>query len=524
MSKLFIRNANIISFHKKMTPALNALWVENGIIKAIAPDEFLAHKVDGNTTCIDAKGKTVMPGFNDSHIHIWKVGNLKTYMLDVRGVASKSALLDMLSDYVKLYPDALWITARGFNEAAWLDKKMPNKHDLDSINTSKPIYLIRTCAHIAICNSTALKIAGVNKDTIVPQGGEIRMGSDGHPNGIITETALGIITAHIPPPTKEQLKKMVIAARSEMYAYGITAATDPAVDPLLLAAYQEMNEDKSLGFRLNVMPIILPDGSKEPFPIPNAFDTDFLKLNTVKFFSDGGLSGKTAALKRAYKNTTEKGVLRLHAEQYENLCRLAMQKGLGVATHAIGDDAIRFVIEKYILLHKHFPNNLKRIEHLGLPHTKDLQEMAAHQIAASMQTIFLRELGRNFIEYLDEAYLKQCYPVKSAMHYGVNVALSSDAPVVKDFNPISGICAAINRQADNGSVISPGESISIEQALSAYTQNAATISGLENYGYIDEGAKADFIMLNQNPLTTSKENISSLKVCSTFINGKQVFG
>lgn len=507
-----------------MNPASNALWVEDGIIKAVASHEVLANKVDSNTTCIDAKGKTLMPGFNDSHIHIWKVGNLKTYMLDVRGVGSKTALLDMLSDYNNQYPDALWITARGFNEAAWPDKKMPDKNDLDSVTTSKPIYLIRTCAHIAVCNSTALKIAGVHKNTFVPQGGEIRIGPDGQPNGILSETALGIITAHIPPPTKAQLKNMVLAARNEMYAYGITAATDPAVDPLLLAAYQEMNEDNSLGFRLNVLPIVLPDGGNQPYPIPDSIDNPFLKLKAVKFFSDGGLSGKTAALKRTYKNTSEKGVLRLQAAQYEKLCTQAMQKGLGVATHAIGDDAIHFVIDTYTLLQKQYPGIVNRIEHLGLPHQKDMEQMARHQIAASMQTIFIRELGRNFIEYLDDTYLKHCYPVKSAMQYGINVALSSDAPVVKDFNPISGICAAITRQADNGICIAPDESITTEQALTAYTQNAANISGLTNYGYIDEGAKADFILLNQNPLTTPNENISSIQVCATFIDGKQVFG
>ena len=121
---------------------------------------------------------------------------------------------------------------------------------------------------------------------------------------------------------------MVRAAREEMYRYGITAATDPAVDPLLLEAYREMNNDQALGFRLNVIPILLPDGSELPFPVPDFFDSPFLKLNAVKFFSDGGLSNRTAALKRPYKNSGDHGILRLKRDSYLRLCRAAMEKGL----------------------------------------------------------------------------------------------------------------------------------------------------------------------------------------------------
>lgn len=523
MHNLIISNAEIISFHAVNAQLHDALWIEDGIIQAVGRKEDLLSKAESNTTIIDAGGKTLMPGFNDSHIHIWKVGNLKTYMLDVRGVSSKAALLDMLADYSKKFPDAPWITARGFNEAAWTDKQMPDKNDLDSITSSRPIYLIRTCAHIAVCNTLALQIAGINEHTIPPPGGEIRKGADGKINGIITETALGLVTAQIPPPTKEQLKTMVLAARDEMYSYGITAATDPAVDPLLLEAYFEMAADNSLGFRLNVLPIILPDGGTEPYPMPNYYNSSFLKLNTVKFFSDGGLSGKTAALKRTYKNSTEKGVLRLDADQYNNLCRQAMEKGLGVATHAIGDAATAFIVNVYTSLHKDYPGCIKRIEHLGLPSITDMEKMAKHQIAASMQTIFLDELGRNFIQYLDADYLSHCYPVKTALSTGIQVALSSDAPVVKNFNPLKGAAAAVTRRTQQGELIAPDEAITVQQALTAYTKTAADISKLHHYGYIGEGAVADFILLNQNPLKVKPGELDKIQVASTFVGGEMVW-
>ena len=308
-----------------------------------------------------------------------------------------------------------------------------------------------------------------------------------------------------------------------MYSYGITAATDPAADPLLIQAYKEMNETNELGFRLNILPIILPDGSDQPYPIPSKFKSNFLNINTVKFFADGGLSGKTAALKGTYKNSIEQGVLRLNKIQYQNLCNQSMQQGLGIATHAIGDAAIEMVIEIYCELNKEYPSLIKRIEHLALPEKMHLEAMEANNIACNMQTIFLDELGKNFIQYLDEDYLNQCYPVRSVLAHSILLALSSDAPVVKNFNPIKGIAAAITRKTKEGVEIGNNQNISVKEALTAYTISAAKISGENRYGSLQNGQLADFIVLNKNPLTTNIEDFNGIEVISTYINGEEVW-
>ncbi|MBZ5858817.1 amidohydrolase [Flavihumibacter profundi] len=518
--KTLIHNAALLSFQEGLRKGGNALLIENNLIRAIGSYDELQPLVDGNTLQIDVDGRTIMPGLNDTHIHIWKVGNLKTYMLDLRGASSLEEMLDTIRDYDRKYPDLEWIVARGFNEAGWTNNRLPEKKDLDKIVPGKPVYVIRTCAHIAVANTAALQFAGVNAATKIPDGGVMHLGDDGEPNGILSETALGLVANHIPPYTKQQLKHMVLAARNEMYRYGITAATDPAVDPLLLEAYKEMNEAGELGFRLNAIPILLPDGGEEPYPLPELFESSFLRLNTVKFFSDGGLSGKTAALKRTYKNSTERGVLRLVAGQYRQLCKLALEKGLGIATHAIGDAAIEFVVDIYKEMHALFPNSIRRIEHLGLPEQKHLQEMAGNGISASMQTIFLSELGKNFIRYLDEDYLSRCYPVKSVLDHGILAALSSDAPVVNNFNPFKGVYAAVSRKDDQGNLIAGGEAISIREALQLYTGNAAKISGVKEFGKLEEGMLADFIELEKDPLSTPIDEIPELKVVNTWVDGK----
>jgi predicted amidohydrolase YtcJ len=518
---MLLHNAQILSFQNGFdNKKYDSLFVENNKIKALGNYDNLKPLINPQTQIIDMLGKTIMPSFNDTHIHVWKVGNLKTFMLDLRGVKSLDQMLAMLAMYSQQNPQHQWLTARGFNEADFKDGKIPTKKDLDKISTTTPIYVIRTCAHISVCNSKALEICGITKNTVSPLGGMIYKGEDGQPNGQFSETALGLITKHITPYSKADLKIMIHAATQELHKYGITAATDPAVDPLLLQTYYQMHQQNQLGIRLNAFPIILPDGSETPYPIPDYYNSDGFKVNTVKFFSDGGLSGKTASLKRGYKNSTDKGVLRLKREQYKKLAFAAINKGLGIATHAIGDNAIEFVLDVYKELYQANSAFTNRIEHLGLPNKKHLEAMQAYNIATSMQTIFISELGKNFIKYLDSDYLNNCYPVKSVLAHNILVALSSDAPVVKNINPFKGIEAAVFREDDEKNVIAKHENISVAQALKLYTANAAILSKDTQTGSLAVGNFADFIVVNKNPLVA---DLKSLKVEKTFFNGDCVF-
>jgi predicted amidohydrolase YtcJ len=523
MSSLLIYNARLLSFQDEFRENSDSLLVEGDRIKAIGPYEALKSRVESGTVLLDASGKTVMPGFNDTHIHIWKAGNLKTFMLDLRSATSLEEMLSMLADFHQRFPETRWITARGFNEASWSNSVLPTKDDLDKVSKDKPMYVIRTCAHIAVANSKALEQASVTAETKIPQGGEMHLGADGRPNGIFSETALGMITNHIPGYTKDELKTMIRAAREEMYSYGITAATDPAVDPFLLETYYEMNRNRELGFRLHAIPVLLPDGSDQPYPVPEYFTSPFLNINTVKFFSDGGLSGKTAALIRPYKNSRDHGILRLKKNQYLPLCRSSMEKGLGIATHAIGDAAIDFVIDVYKDLHRSFPGAMKRIEHLGLPVAGNLEDMGKYQVAASMQTIFIHELGRNFIKYLDDEYLNHCYPVKSVLKHGILTALSSDAPVVQNFNPLKGAETAVTRRDRDGNLIAAQEAITVSEALKAYTADAARISSAVDFGILEEGKLADIILLERNPLSTPADQLGKIRVEKTFVGGELVW-
>lgn len=489
---------------------------------AIGSNEDVLRLQQANTQLIDANGKTVLPGFIDAHIHIWKVGNLKTFLLDLRGVTSIAEMQDKLSDFVKRNPGTGWIQARGFNEANMKEGRLPTKEDLDKITTERPLWVIRTCAHIGIANSKAIQLAGVTAQTHIPPGGEVRTGTDSRPNGIFTETALGLVANHIPAYTADDYALMIRAAEDELLRYGITSATDPAVMPDLLACYHQLEQQNKLRIRVNALPVRVPDGSADVLPLPSKYISDKLTVNTVKFFADGGLSGATAAVNRPYKNSSSTGVLRLIEGFFYPIAKEAADNGFGIATHAIGDKAIDVVLNVYEKI-RASGNVLLRIEHLGLPSPQHLQRMQQLGVHCVSQSIFIKELGKNFAQHLDDERLAQIYPYSTILKSGVNLAFSSDAPVVNDFNPITGIKAALYRKDNDGNIIGPNENITPQQALYAYTLGAAKANGSDKEtGSIETCKKADFILLDTTLGNTLSED-GNMQVSTTFISGQKVF-
>jgi len=520
-AQLIIYNANVLTQNSSQ-PLIQAFAVDDGKFIAAGSNEDILRLQQANTQLIDAGGKTVLPGFIDAHIHIWKVGNLKTFLLDLRGVASIEEMQDKLSDFIMQNPGKGWIQARGFNEANMREGRLPTKADLDKVTTERPLWLIRTCAHIGIANSKAIAMSGVTAGVHLPAGGELRLGDDSQPNGIFTETALGLVTNNIPSYSFDDYALMIKAAEDELLRYGITSATDPAVMPDLLDCYRQLERDNKLRTRVNAFPVRVPEGSEDVLPLPSLYHSDKLIINTVKFFSDGGLSGMTSAMNKPYKNSSSTGVLRLTEGFFYPIAKEAADKGFRIATHAIGDKAIDVVIDTYKKIYSSGCSGL-RVEHLGLPSASHLHNMHAMGVHCVSQSIFLKELGKNFAMYLEDERLQHVYPYRSVLQYGVNLAFSSDAPVVKDFNPITGVKTALYRKDIAGNIIGACETISLKQAIYAYTMGAALANGnAAEVGSIEAGKNADFILLNKALGDTIAED-EDVYVSATFINGVEMY-
>lgn len=504
-------------------PTATAFSVVEGRIEAIGTmEELMALEVDER---VDLQGRTVLPGFIDAHIHVWKVGNLRTYTLDVRGLTRLSEILAHIKAYAEANPGLAWVQARGFNEAILEEGRMPTRADLDAILPDRPVFLLRTCAHIAVFNSKALALAGLTPETPVPAGGEVQVDENGELNGIVCETALGLVTKAIPLFSDAQYSDMIHAAAKELLRLGVTSATDPGVLPDLLATYRRMDAERVLPMRFNVMAIRLPDGGNQALSLPETYLSEWLRIDTIKFFSDGGLSGKTSAVSRPYRGFSDTGILRFTEERLYDLAVEAHQRGLRIATHAIGDMAIETVLKVYERLYTETASPQKhRIEHFGLPTDAHIETMVRLGLSAVPQPIFLEELGPNFRKYLDDGYLARCYPVRTLLDAGMTVAFSTDAPVVKAMNPFIGIQAAVTRMDRLGVQISASEAISTEEALYAYTMGAATANGnAHEVGSLEAGKFADFIILDQNPLEMEPSALQEVCVLATYLAGNCVF-
>ena len=314
------------------------------------------------THTLDLEGKRVYPGWNDAHVHVWKVGHLRTTMLDLRDAQTLEEVYALVAARAASLEPEAWLLGRGWNEAKIGGS--PERLALDAAAPRNPVVLTRTCAHIHAVNSSALQLAGVTTDTPVPSGGEIDL-----ERGMLFETAHGLMLQAMPAYTVADYKRFVISGLEWLAAHGITSCTDPAVDPALLEAYRELERDGALPIRVNVLFIRRPDGGEITYPLPEKYVSSFLRVDSVKFFADGGLSGATAAVSVPYQNTDDpsKGVLRFDTEELYALALEAHTAGFRIGTHAIGDVALDQMLEVYERLEAAHPNGLRhRLEQFGL--------------------------------------------------------------------------------------------------------------------------------------------------------------
>jgi predicted amidohydrolase YtcJ len=522
MLDLVLYNGRVLT--QAPQPLAEAVGISDGRITAVGRVDDVMHGAGATTRRIDLAGRTLVPGLNDAHAHIWKIGHLLTTMLDLRGVEGIDDLTERVRGFGQRLPEGSWLLGRGYNEAAMVERRPPTCADLDRASPNRPVVLTRTCGHIYAVNSRALAAAGIGPDTKAPVGGIIERDERGQPTGLLHETAMGLVTRVMPPPSADDYEAMILAALRHQLSLGITSSSDCGVSPALLAVYRAVDANGALPSRINVMPLRRVDGVAAPVPLPERFASETLRVDTMKFLADGGLSGATAALSVNYRHAEQKGVLRFDREELRELCQETHDAGWRIATHAIGDVAIDQMLAIYESLGPHPRGIAHRIEHFGLPDATQLARAAALKVIAAPQAIFIHSLGRNFRNYLPDSLLPRTYPIRAMLDAGVRVALSSDAPVVEDDNPLVGMMAAITRRDKEGHVIAPEQAISASEALYGYTMGGAVASGDEmNRGSIEPGKWADLAVLSEDPQSVPPEALPNIKVDLTLVGGQIAF-
>lgn len=508
MSELLLSGARFLTLDAG-NREVSALLIRDGKIAALGELESVQAQASPAVERRDLGGAVVTPGLNDAHIHVWKVGQLRTTSLDLRGVGEMDELHAQVAQRAASLEPGQWLIGRGWNEAL-TGGQSPTRQKLDEVAPHNPVLLTRTCAHIHAVNSAALEAARINASTSTPAGGQIDFGA-----GLLYETAFGLVTRAMPQPDQAQYERWILAGLDYLASLGLTSVTDPAVDPPLYAAYRALDVRHALPIRVNLLYIRRPDGGSETYPLPEKHVSDMLRCDSVKFFTDGGLSGATAALSQDYRNTIQptRGFLRFETNELYELAREAHQAGFCIGAHAIGDRALDQLLDVYERLDREHPSDLRhRIEHFGLPSAQHLARAHTLGVHAVPQAIFLHELRGNFERYLPPEFLPRTYPLRSMLDAGLNLALSSDGPVVREVRPLHGLQAAVQEP------MVPGQAITPLEALRAYTLGGARAQGDEgNRGSLEIGKWADLTVLGADPLNSARP--AAIPVQGSYVGG-----
>lgn len=517
-AELVLVNGNIITMDLKKLKA-QALAIKHGKLIAIGANKHILSYADKNTKKIDLKGKTVVPGFIDTHIHGTSFGRSLS-QIDLHNVKSIKEIQQKVKQRAKKTCEEKWIIGRGWDQDKLAEHRYPLRWDLDQATSNHPVFLLRVCGHIGIANSKAIKLARITKKTKTPKGGYIdRDPKTGEPNGILRENALNLIYKILPTPSDEEITNACLSACQRMVQEGITTAHWIVNSASEMRILQSLKEHNILPLRIYVlMPVEYLDNLIE-LGLSTGFGDDKIKIGSVKILADGSLGARTAALKQPYEDAPEtKGMLLYSQKQLEKLVKKAHKENLQLAIHAIGDKTVEVMVKilERVLQKAPKENHRHRLEHVSVLNPKLIKKMKEIGVIASVQPHFIVS-DFWIMDRLGKDRARWTYAFKSLLKEGIMTMGGSDAPV-EPVSPILGIYAAVARKTF------PQEQLDVDEALRLYTINAAYGSFEENVkGSIEKGKFADLVVLSEDPYKTAPEKIKNIKVEMTIVGGNIVY-
>jgi len=514
---LVVLNANVVTLSPEQ-PRAEAIAAQNGRIIGVSSNREIRKYMGIHTKVVDAKGKTVVPGLVDCHVHMAEFGFF-LQELNLRNAESIREMQQKIREYSAENAGSSWILGGRWDHEKFDEKRYPTRWDLDAAVADKPVFLVRVCGHVAVSNSKALQLAGITKETTI-EGGSVDLDrKTGEPNGIVRENALALIRETIPEPAFKQREKACVMACEKAVEAGLTGVhwlVDSADEIRIL---QDLNRECKLPLRVYLgVPVELLDELVK-LGFITGFGDEMVKLGFVKILSDGSLGAQTAALKEPYSDNPHTCGMMLYTQKMLNrLVLKAHIAGLQLGVHAIGDRAIESVLKAFEKTLKRFPrkNCRHRIEHCSVLDPKLIRRMKRLDIVASVQPQFAVS-DFWIVDRVGRKRFRWVYPFKTLKDEGVIVASGSDCPI-ENINPVLGIWAAADRKDLTA------ESLTAKEALQTYTVNAAFASFDEDKkGTIEAGKFADFVILSDDLLSLKPSKIKTVTVEMTVVNGKVVY-
>jgi predicted amidohydrolase YtcJ len=536
---LVLKNGNVHTLDPRR-PRAEAVAVRGNSILAVGTNADVAGLVGLRTRTIDLAGRTLLPGFVDSHAHV--MGDRRTrggfgfvrLGLDLADTKSWDEVLARVRAAVTARRPGEWVLGRGWHEGKWASPPTPDvegfpTHDaLTALSPDNPVLLERADGHAILANAKAMALMGVTAGTKAPPGGEILRDAAGRLSGVFVDNAEALLRP--PPAGLDEMRRALEVAMDECLRKGVTSVTDAGADLDTIALYKEYAAAGKLKVRLNVM--------------AGGFDTmralgrpeiglggGLLTLRTVKLFADGAFGSRGAALLEPYDDDPGNvGLVRTPPETIREACRFALGAGFQVAIHAIGDRANRMVLDAYESAFREFPavkDPRFRVEHAQLLDERDIPRFARLGVIASMQTCHCPSDRPWAAKRVGLARLKEgAYAWRKLLATGARIINGTDSPV-EDLSAIQNFFAGMSRRDPAGQPpggFDPEERMTREETLRSMTVEAAYGSFEEaTKGSIEPGKRADLVVLSQDILTVPEDDVLKTEVVATIVDGRVLY-
>jgi len=484
------------------------------------------------TRQINLEGRRVLPGLTDAHIHFYE-WSLLLCGLALENSQSLDEVQNRVWDKANELKPGTWILGQGWNQDSWPEPHLPSRFDLDKVAPDHPVILWRTDLHLAWVNSRALEIARIDATTPDPEMGIIDRNQHGEPSGILRELAINLVRQVMPAVSNDETDRAMCQAMGVIHKLGLTGVHDYRImggedGPPALRAWQRLRRDEKLKLRAWVM---IPGEQLDEavaLGLQTGFGDDTLRMGAAKFFSDGATGPRTAWMLAPFEDAGPGFPLLPMPEMAKRISR-ANQAGISTAVHAIGDRAIRELLDVYTEVLGQRGEHLRtsvphRIEHVQHSHPDDLRRLAPLGLVASVQPLHLSD-DMHMIDKACGSRARWAYAFGDLLDAGTVLAMGSDCPVASP-NPFWGIHAAVTRQRRDGTPAGgwyPSQRLSRSEAVWGYTMGPAYASGQgHQQGSLTPGKLADLIVLDRDIFSVSPEQIADTQVVMTVFDGRIV--
>jgi len=522
---LIITNATIWTGNENQ-PWAEAMAIAGDTIISIGSIQEISNFSGKETDIRDLSGKFVTPGFIDSHVH-FITGGFNLNSVQLRDAKTPEEFKRRIEDYAKTIPKGSWILGGDWDHENW-GGELPSKEWIDSVTQYNPVFINRLDGHMSLTNSVALELAGVDGNTPDIEGGEIRRNKNGDVTGLLKDNAVRLIWRFVPKPSVEEYENALNAAMNYVASNGVTSVHHMSASDHLEVLKKAQNESELITRIYAIFPLqewkSLNDEIEQ-----NGIGNKWLKVGGLKGFVDGSLGSHTAAFFEPYTDSPEdKGIYVTPMDTIYKYAKAADQANLQIMIHAIGDKANHDLLNTFERIQEENGSKDRRfrIEHAQHLISDDISRFSELGIIPSMQPYHVIDDGRWAEKLIGPERIKTTYVFKSLLDLNTTIVFGSDWFVAPP-TPLEGIYAAVTRRTldgENPDGWVPDQKITVEQALIAYTKNAAYAAFDEDIkGTLQPGKLADFVIISEDLTKVDPVRIRELKILETYVGGKKVF-